>query len=146
MEPQERRFVDVRRRSNSRVIPGVVVYRLDDRLFFANSRYFTTRIREAVAGAPYPVSAVVFDGEAVVALDASGAETLRELTDELRARGIRLVLARTRTAFDSNATRLGLDDVLPSGSHFPTVRAAVLSVSGVDVEALGNGPASSGDG
>ena len=35
--PKNGRFVDVRRRKDAQVVPGVVVYRLDDRLFFANS-------------------------------------------------------------------------------------------------------------
>ena len=128
------RFVDVLRRPNARVVPGVVVYRLDDRLFFANSRYFTSRIHEAVDGAPYDVHAVVLDAEAVVSLDASGAEGLRRVIEQLHSRGIRFVTARARRVFEQHLDALALTDVLPSSSRFPTVRAAVLAVSGVDVE------------
>jgi sulfate permease, SulP family len=132
------RFVDVQRRPSARIVPGVVVYRLDDRLFFANSRYFATRIREAIDGAPYPVQAVVFDAEAVVGLDASGAEELREVIEDLRGRGIRFVVARARNGFDKSLQRLGLLDELPEDARFTTVRAAVLAVSGVDVESGGS--------
>jgi high affinity sulfate transporter 1 len=128
------RFVDVQRRPSARVVPGVVIYRLDDRLFFANSRYFSSRIREAVAGAPYAVHSVVFDAEAVVGLDASGAEELREVIEGLRNEGIRFVIARARRGFEQHLGRLGLDEALPADTRFPTVRAAVRAVSGIDVE------------
>jgi high affinity sulfate transporter 1 len=133
--PRHGRFVSVERRGGARVVPGVVVYRLDDRLFFANTGYFTGRMRDAVAAAPYDVTAVVFDAEAVTNLDASGAQAIREMHDELDRQGIRFVVARSRVQFESQLDRLGLDDVLPEGERFPTVRAAVLAVSGVDVEA-----------
>ncbi|MFC6239080.1 SulP family inorganic anion transporter [Longivirga aurantiaca] len=135
-DPVARRFVDVQRRPKARVVPGVVVYRLDDRLFFANSRYFAGRVREAVDGAPHEVRAVVLDAEAVVSLDASGAEGLRKMIEQLRDKGIQFVIARSRRAFDQHLEALGLTDLLPDTSRFPTVRAAVLAMSGVDVEAI----------
>ena len=49
LQPVGRR---VRCTPSAQVTPGVVVYRLDDRLLFANSRFMKGRIREAVAGAP----------------------------------------------------------------------------------------------
>lgn len=132
---KDRRFVDVERRPHARVVPGIVVYRLDDRLFFANSRYFRTRVREAIAAAPYPVTAFVFAAESVTNLDASAAATLIELIDELRDRGVRFVLARPRSAFEDEASRFGLDEALPPENRFATVRAAVSAISGTDIEA-----------
>jgi sulfate permease, SulP family len=138
-DPEHRRFVDVQRRHDAVVVAGVVVYRLDDRLFFANSGYFRSRVREAVAGAPYDVVVVVFDAEAVTSLDTSGAQTLREVVEELGGRGIRFVVARSRAAFDEQVDRLGIDDVIPEANRYPTVRAAVHAVAGIDLE--GPGPA-----
>ncbi len=132
---ERRRFADVQRRGDAIVVPGVVVYRLDDRLFFANSRYFRSRVREAVAGASYDVTSVVFDAEGVTSLDTSGAQAIREVVEELRARDIRFVVARCRAAFEDQIAHLGIEDVLPEANRFPTVRAAVRAVSGVDLEA-----------
>ncbi len=84
------RFVDVERHPDALVIPGLVIYRLDDRLFFANSRYFRGRVRDAIRGAPYPVTTLVFDAESVTDLDASGAQALADLITELRRRGHQL--------------------------------------------------------
>jgi MFS superfamily sulfate permease-like transporter len=123
--PKNGRFVDVR---------GVVVYRLDDRLFFANTRYFRSRVLEAVDGAPYDVAALVFDAEAITSLDISGAQALRLVVEELNGRGVRFVVARLRAEFEQQVDALGLADVLPPESLFPTVRAAVRAVTGVDVE------------
>jgi high affinity sulfate transporter 1 len=49
------RYADVSLHPLARVTAGVVVYRLDDRLFFANARYFKGRVREAIRAAPSPV-------------------------------------------------------------------------------------------
>jgi high affinity sulfate transporter 1 len=133
--PEHRRFVDVQRRRNAHIVPGVVVYRLDDRLFFANSGYFQARIREAVEGAPYDVTSVVFDAESVTSLDTSGAQALRQTVEELDGRGVRFVVARCRPAFEEQLGRLGIADVIPAASRYATVRAAVRAVSGLDMEA-----------
>lgn len=136
--PSAGRFVDVARRPRAVVVPGVVIYRLDDRLFFANCRYFRSRIREAVRGAPYPVTTVVFDAESVTNLDASGAQVFADVIEELRNRGIRLVVARTRVTFEQQLARLGTADILPAEDRFMTVRAAVTAVTGIDIEATPN--------
>ena len=59
------RYADVSLHRSARVTPGVVVYRLDDRLFFAGARYFKGRVREAVRAAPSPVRWFVLDADAI---------------------------------------------------------------------------------
>ena len=135
--PRHDRFVDVQRHPEARVVTGVVVYRLDDRLFFANSRYLRTRVLEAVDGAPYPVHDVVFDAEGVTHLDGSGAAALRDLVEELRTRQVGFATARMKAAVSAQCDQLGLRDVVPAVVRFPTVHAAVLAISGVDVTATG---------
>ena len=78
---------------------------------------------------------MVFDAEAVVDLDASGAEKLRALVAELDDRGIAFHLARSRRGFTDHIERLGLDDALPHDRQHHTVRGAVLAASGIDVTA-----------
>jgi high affinity sulfate transporter 1 len=131
--PRIGRFVDVERHNDAVIIPGLVIYRLDDRLFFANARYFRGRVRDAIRGAPYPVTTLVFDAESVTDLDTSGAQALADLIDELREEGIHFVLARSRATFEAALSTTGHQDVLPSQDRYPTVRAAVVSVSGVDL-------------
>jgi MFS superfamily sulfate permease-like transporter len=135
--PTAGRFVDVERHRDAVLVPGVVVYRLDDRLFFANCRYFRSRVRDAVRGAPPPVTTLVFDAEAVTDLDTSGAQAFADIVSELKDDGVRLVLARSRATFEEQLSRTGHDDVLPQQDRFFTVRAAVSSVAGVDLEDTG---------
>jgi sulfate permease, SulP family len=137
--PRHGRFVDLQRHPGAHVVPGIVVYRLDDRLFFANSRYFRTRVLEAVDGAPYPVHDFVFDAEGVTHLDTSGAAAIRETVEQLRDRNIGFATARMKSAVSASADQLGLRDVVPSVVRFPTVHAAVLAITGVDVTALAGG-------
>ena len=88
------RYADVRVHPSARIVPGVLVYRLDDRLFFANTNYVEGRIREAVAGAPAPVHWLVFDAEALNHVDATGVRMLAEMIESLRKESITFVFAR----------------------------------------------------
>jgi sulfate permease, SulP family len=90
-------YRDVALHPSARVTPGVVVYRLDDRLFFANAQYVNGRVREAIRAAPTETSWFVFDAEAINHIDSTGMEVLLDLTRDLRRDQITLVVARLRT-------------------------------------------------
>jgi SulP family sulfate permease len=61
------------------VTPGVVVYRLDDRLFFANASYVRGRVHEALRGASTVTTALVLDAEAITHIDSAGLHALEDL-------------------------------------------------------------------
>ena len=119
------RYANVELHPSARVTPGVVVYRLDDRLFFANARYVKGRVREALRGAPDPARWLVFDAESVTHVDATGVEALRELTAELRRDGVGIVVARMRSHVHDALAGAGVVESIGEGRFFPTVRAAV---------------------
>jgi high affinity sulfate transporter 1 len=119
------RYGDVSVHRSARVTPGVVVYRLDDRLFFANVRYVKGRVNEAIRAAPTRTRWLVFDAEAVTHVDATGLETLAELAEDLRRDGVTLVLARLRTRMHEQLEEAGTLDVIGRENLYPTVRAAV---------------------
>jgi sulfate permease, SulP family len=127
----EERYGNVALHPSARITPGVVVYRLDDRLFFANAGYVRGRINEAIAGSPTPVRWFVFDAEALTYIDSSGVAALEQVRDSLRADRITLVVARLKgpmtEAFDASAltAKIGED------RFFPTVHAAVDAAPGV---------------
>jgi sulfate permease, SulP family len=110
---------------SARVTPGVVVYRLDDRLFFANARYVKGRVREAIRAAPTETSWFVFDAEAVNHVDSTGIEALVDLTRELRGEEITLVVARLRTRMHSDFEVAGLIQEIGPEHFYPSVRLAV---------------------
>lgn len=139
--PRMGRFVNVANHADARIIPGLVIYRLDDRLFFANSGFFTARIAEAVEGAPYPVTALIFDAEALISADTTGAAALVAAIERTKKDDVVFATARLRQEVSDQLDRHGLTEALPESHRYPTVRAAVLALTGVDVqtEAVDNG-------
>ena len=121
------RWADVSLHPSARTTPGVVVYRLDDRLFFANARYFKGRVREAIRGAPAHVSWLVFDAEAVMHADSTGLAALEQLTNDLRREEIGLVVARLRTRMEEQLEQAGLTKTIGREHFYPTVNAAVAA-------------------
>jgi SulP family sulfate permease len=92
------------------VVPGLVVYRFDAPLFFANAQLLADDIEAAVAdgATPEPVRWVVIDAEAIGDVDSSGAGVLADLADGLRERGITLSLARLKAAVSEYLDRAGV--------------------------------------
>ena len=72
------RYADVATYPSAKVTPGVVVYRLDDRLFFGNAGYFKGRVHEAIRAAPGAVSWLVLDAEAISYTDMTGLRRWRD--------------------------------------------------------------------
>lgn len=119
------RYADVSLHREARQTPGIVVYRLDDRLFFANARYFQARVHEAIRAAPTPVSWLLFDAEAVTHVDSTGLEALTGLANDLRHEEITLVVARLRSRMQEQFQLAGVTKTIGSGNFYPSVHAAV---------------------
>ena len=124
-EPRLGRYADVAVHRSAQVTPGVVVYRLDDRLFFANAGYVKGRLREALRGAPTEARWLVFDAEALSHVDAAGLEALGEEADDLAKDGIGLLVARLKTPVQERFDESGLTDKIGRDRFHPTVRSAV---------------------
>lgn len=104
-------YHDRARHPEGRLVPGLLLYRFDAPLFFANSRFFATdldaRIDErARAGAP--VRCVVVTAEPITDIDTSAADTLRDLLRDLRLRGIELRFAELKGQVRETFDRYGI--------------------------------------
>lgn len=119
------RYGDASVHPSARITPGVVVYRLDDRLFYANSRYFHARVLEAIEGARTPTRWLVLDAESIPQVDATGIETLQLLLDDLDRVGAELVVARLKTPLRVVFDATGLTDRLGRANLAPNVERAV---------------------
>lgn len=104
-------------------VPGLVVYRYDAPLFFANSNDFYSQVLEA-ADTP-GCRWLVLNVEANVEVDSTGLDALVQLHDDLKARGIRLVLARVKNDLMIPMARYGVAEVIGPDSMFPTLPTAV---------------------
>jgi SulP family sulfate permease len=119
------RYADVSLHRDARVFPGIVVYRVDDRVFFANASYVKGRVREAVRGAPTSTRWLVLDAEAMVQADSAGLRAIEDVARELEREGVTLVFARMRALTRQRFDESGLADAIGPEHFHPTVRAAV---------------------
>ncbi|MGH3038825.1 MAG: SulP family inorganic anion transporter [Gaiellaceae bacterium] len=122
------RYGDVSLHPSAKVTPGVVVYRLDDRLFFANARYVRGRVLEAIRAAPTHTSWLVFDAEAVTHVDSTGLDTFADLIAALDRDGVELAVARLRSRMHDQFQLAGLVETIGRDRFYPSVREAVAAL------------------
>lgn len=103
------------------------MYRLDDRLFFANAAYVRARILEALEGATTRTRWLVFDAEGVSTVDSTGTEMLEQLVDQLATMGIELAVARAKAPLLEALETAGLTDRIGATNLYPNIEAAVVA-------------------
>jgi MFS superfamily sulfate permease-like transporter len=91
--------------------PGIVAYRFEANLFYANAHRFTEEVLRIVSDQPSPVEALVIDASGIDDIDYSAAKALLQLRRQLHARGIRTALVSTSTALVQELQRFGLETV-----------------------------------
>jgi high affinity sulfate transporter 1 len=130
-----RGYHDLKRYPDARLVPGLVLFRWDAPLFFANAEQFQERVHQAVAAAPAPVRRVLITAEPVTSVDVTSADMLVELEASLRAAGVELRFAEMKDPVKDKLKRFGLFDRLGKESFYPTIGAAVdayLADFGID--------------
>jgi SulP family sulfate permease len=110
----------------AKALPGLLVYRFDGPLFFANGEYFVERVRAAIVANPGEETGVVLDMEGIGSVDTTAVDHLADLVIELESSGIVVSLARANSQVLGLLTRAGLIKSLGPGRVFPTINAAVL--------------------
>ncbi len=120
-------YHDITRFPDARRIPGLVLFRWDAPLFFANAEFFNERVLEAVAQSPTPVRWFVVAAEPVTSVDVTAADALAELDNALQSKGIELCFAELKDPVKDKLKRFGLFTRIGEQSFFPTIGAAVAS-------------------
>ena len=120
-------FHDLKRYPQARQFPGLVLFRWDAPLFFANAEQFRERVMDAIASAPSPVVWLVVAAEPVTSVDVTSADMLAELDEALHKAGIELVFAEMKDPVKDKLKRFGLYQTLGEHLFFSTVREAVNS-------------------
>ena len=118
-------YHDISRYSDARRIPGLVLFRWDAPLFFANAELFRDRVLDAVATSPTPVRWLVVAAEPVTSVDITSADMLAELDETLQAVGIELCFAEMKDPVKDKLKRFGLFARLGLETFFPTLGSAV---------------------
>lgn len=131
---------DVADYANARQVPGLLVYRYDSPLFFANSADFMTRALRAVDVASTPVEWFCLNAEANVEVDLTAVDTLVELRARLEARGITFVMARVKQDLRDDLARAGFLAVVGEDRVFATLPTAVAAFESAYAERHGRPP------
>jgi high affinity sulfate transporter 1 len=124
-EDELKGYHDIDRHPSARLIPGLLLYRFDAPLFFANAGWFGRRVRRLVAEAAHPVRWVVVAAEPITDIDTTAADSLRQLLEELRAEQVTLAFAELKGPVKDRLRRYGLFEAVGPDRFFPTVGTAV---------------------
>jgi MFS superfamily sulfate permease-like transporter len=127
-------YHDITRYPEARLIPGLVLFRWDAPLFFANAELFHEQVLAEINKSPTPVSWFVIAAEPVTSVDVTAADMLEDLDDELRRAGIQLAFAEMKDPVRDKLKRFGLSARFDDRRFFATIGQAVsayLDASGV---------------
>ncbi|UQD72484.1 sulfate permease [Bradyrhizobium japonicum] len=118
-------YHDITRYPDARRVPGLVLFRWDAPLFFANAEFFRERVLDAVATSPTPVRWLVVAAEPVTSVDVTACDVVAELDRSLHAQGIEFCFAELKDPVKDKLKRFGLFAQLGEHYFFPTIGVAV---------------------
>jgi SulP family sulfate permease len=118
-------YRDVDRNPDARPMPGLLIYRVDDELFFANATFVMEDIKRRLVESDPPATALVLDAEGVSDIDTTAIQALHDLVLELEAADVDVTFARVRRPVHDMIERSGLRDSLGEHAVFLEVDDAV---------------------
>ena len=119
-------YHDIRSYPDARHLPGLVIYRFDAPLFFANAKTFRDEVRRLAKSEPKPTW-IVIAAEPVTDVDTTASDVLEELDEALNADGISLVFAELKDPVRRKIERYGLTRTIDPRHFFPTIESAVAA-------------------
>jgi MFS superfamily sulfate permease-like transporter len=120
-----RGYHDLKRYPAARLVPGLVLFRWDAPLFFANAELFHQRVLESIGQSPTRVRRIVVTAEPVTSVDVTSADMLEELEHSLTESGVELRFAEMKDPVKDKLKRFGLFERFGAESFYPTVGSAV---------------------
>ena len=118
-------YHDVKRHPEGRQVPGLVLFRWDEQLFFANAEVFRTQALQAVQNAPPPVRRIIVVADAITDVDITAADALVHLHGELQKRGVELWFAGMKGPVKDRLKHYGTLDTLGHAIFSATAGFAV---------------------
>ena len=111
----------------SQSLPGLLVFRFDSRLFYANARLFVDRIQELIAAAPSRVRWLILDCSSIGDIDYSASLNLAGLIEALHAEKRIFALADVDPTLMQVLTKLETLEHFDNAHIYPTVQEAVAA-------------------
>ena len=120
-----RGYHDIKRYPAARRVPGLVLFRWDAPLFFANAELFHQRVLDAIAQSPTPVRRIIVTAEPVTSIDVTSADMLAELQHTLTESGVELRFAEMKDPVKDKLRRFELFERFGAANFYPTIGSAV---------------------
>ena len=118
-------YHDITRYPEARRVPGLVLFRWDAPLFFANAEVFREHVEQAIAEAPTRTRWVIVAAEPITDVDTTAADALADLDDDLEKEGIELCFAEMKDPVKDRLKLYGLFAKVGPDRFFPTIGRAV---------------------
>ena len=115
--------------SGGQLAPGLAVYRFGSGIYYANAGRFTEEIMGIVEHADPPLTTLILVGSAIADVDFSGADSLRQVHEELQRHGVSLVLADLSPAVRTQLDAYGFTDKVGASNVYGTATEAVRAVT-----------------
>jgi high affinity sulfate transporter 1 len=119
-------YHDVHVHPEAQHLPGLVIYRFDAPLFFANATSFRDEVRRLAKSDPKPTW-IMIAAEPVTDVDTTASDMLEDLDEELNAEGISLVFAELKDPVRGKIERYGLTRTIDPRHFYPTIESAVAA-------------------
>jgi len=120
--------------------PGLIVYRFNHSLYYANTEKFSEEILALINTSDPPVSWLCVDAAAIDEVDWSGGATLRQVYGQLKERGIRLVFAEVSADVRAELDRYEVTKLVGENAFYRSV-AAMMAAYGQEQSHAGTDPA-----
>ncbi len=119
-------YQDVRTHPDAQHLPGLVIYRFDAPLFFANAKTFRDEVKKLANSEPKPTW-IVIAAEPMTDVDTTASDVLEDLDEALNAQGTSLVFAELKDPVRDKIERYGLTRTIDPRHFFPTLESAVTA-------------------
>jgi sulfate permease, SulP family len=120
-------YRDIENYQDAETLPGLVIYRFDAALFFANADMFREQVLRLATEPEDGVREIIVNAEAIYDVDTTGLASLERVTRELRDRGVRLSMARVRTSLRRLMRRTGIESAIGEENFYQRVDDAVIA-------------------
>lgn len=118
-------YHDIRRHPEAARIPGLMIFRFDAPVFFANAEHFSRTVKKHIAEHFAPVRRVIIAGEPISDIDTTGAEALRDLVADLSTDGVTIGFAELKGPVKDRLRQYGVYDIIGEENFYSTVDHAV---------------------
>jgi high affinity sulfate transporter 1 len=118
-------YRDIAVHPEAETLPGLLIFRFDAPIIFANAGHFADKVRQLIAEAGTPVREVLVQAQQMNQIDSTGADQLARLQSELEVKGITLSFAEVKSALRQAIHRIGLEEKIGGDRFFESINEGI---------------------